>query len=51
MTTPIKIKPEAIEARSFAIIKEEFAERTGLRPEDLPASHFAIIQAGDSCHG
>ncbi len=44
MTTPIKIKPEAIEARSFAIIKEEFAERTGLRPEDLPASHFAIIQ-------
>ncbi len=44
MTTPIKIKPEAIEARSFAIIKEEFAERSGLRAEDLPAGHFAIIQ-------
>lgn len=44
MTTPIKIKPEAIEARSFEIIREEFMERTGLRPENLPPSQFDIIQ-------
>ena len=44
MSKPIKIKPEAIEAKSFAIIKEEFYQQTGKRPEDFPAEQFAVIQ-------
>ena len=38
------IKPEAIEARSFAIIAEEFHAQTGRRCEDFPPEQFAIIQ-------
>jgi len=38
------IKPEAIEARSFAIIAEEFHAQTGQRCEDFPREQFAIIQ-------
>ncbi len=38
------IKPDAIEARSFAIISEEFQEQTGRRREDFPPAQFAIIQ-------
>jgi precorrin-8X/cobalt-precorrin-8 methylmutase len=38
------IKPEAIEARSFAIIAEEFYAQTGRRPEEFPPQQFAIIQ-------
>jgi len=38
------IKPEAIEARSFAIIAEEFLSQTGRRCDDFPREQFAIIQ-------
>jgi len=38
------IKPEAIEARSFAIIAEEFHAQTGRRCEEFPREQFAIIQ-------
>lgn len=38
------IKPEEIEARSFAIIKEEFKSQTGRFPEDFPSDEFAVIQ-------
>lgn len=38
------IKPEAIEARSFAIIAEEFHEQTGRRCEEFPRAQFAVIQ-------
>lgn len=38
------IKPEAIEARSFAIIEEEFAAQTGLQPDAFPAREFAVIR-------
>jgi len=38
------IKPDEIEARSFTIIKEEFAAQTGRQPEDFPPGEFAVIQ-------
>lgn len=38
------IKPEAIEARSFAIITAEFYAQTGRHPEEFPPPQFAIIQ-------
>lgn len=38
------IKPEAIEARSFAIIAAEFYAQTGRHPEEFPRPQFAIIQ-------
>jgi len=38
------IKPEAIEAKSFAIIRAEFFEQTGRQPDDFPPAQFAIIQ-------
>lgn len=38
------IKPEAIEARSFAIIATEFEKQTGRKPEEFPRAQFAIIQ-------
>jgi len=39
-----KIAPERIEAASFAIIAQEFAERTGLRIDDIDPEEFAVIQ-------
>ncbi len=44
MPTPIKIKPTAIEAKSFAIIETEFFQQTGKHPEDFPTDQFAVIQ-------
>ncbi len=44
MNTAIPIKPEEIEARSFAIIREEFKTQTGRAPEEFPAREFAVIQ-------
>lgn len=45
MSTAITIiKPEEIEARSFAIIEEEFEAQTGRRPNDYPPQQFAVIQ-------
>lgn len=38
------IRPEAIEARSFAIIEEEFERETGRRPDEFPAAEFAVIR-------
>lgn len=38
------IRPEAIEARSFAIIEEEFEAQTGRRQEEFPPEEFAIIR-------
>ena len=38
------IKPEAIEAKSFAIIAEEFYQQTGRHPEEFTPAQFAIIQ-------
>ncbi|MDD5758674.1 MAG: precorrin-8X methylmutase [Desulfobulbaceae bacterium] len=38
------IKPEAIEARSFAIISEEFYAQTGRHHEEFPRAQFAVIQ-------
>lgn len=38
------IKPEEIEARSFAIIEEEFESQTGRRVADFPPKEFAVIQ-------
>ena len=45
MTTAITaIRPEAIEARSFAIIEEEFEQQTGRHQQEFPADQFAIIR-------
>lgn len=38
------IKPEAIEARSFAIIAEEFYAQTGRHCDEFPPAQFAVIQ-------
>ena len=38
------IRPGAIEARSFAIIEEEFERQTGRRPEEYSPQEFAIIR-------
>ena len=43
-TTITPIKPEAIEAKSFAIIHDEFLAECGQQPEDFPGGQFAIIQ-------
>jgi precorrin-8X/cobalt-precorrin-8 methylmutase len=40
----LPIRPEAIEARSFAIIEEEFEAQTGRRQEEFPPAEFAIIR-------
>ncbi len=44
MPKPIQIKPQAIEAKSFAIIAEEFFKQTGRRVDDFPKAEFAVIQ-------
>jgi len=44
MKEPIKIKPMAIESKSFAIIAEEFFQQTGKYPDDFSAAQFAVIQ-------
>ena len=45
MTAAItSIRPEAIEARSFAIIEEEFEAQTGRRPQEFAPEEFAIIR-------
>lgn len=46
MPTPAitMIRPEAIEARSFAIIEEEFERQTGRRADEFPAAEFAVIR-------
>ena len=40
----LQIKPLDIEAKSFAIIEEEFAARTGRRQQDFSAAQFAVIR-------
>jgi precorrin-8X/cobalt-precorrin-8 methylmutase len=40
----VTIRPEAIEARSFAIIEEEFEGQTGRRPQEFTPEEFAIIR-------
>lgn len=45
MTAAITIiRPEAIEARSFAIIEEEFENQTGRNPQEFAPEEFAIIR-------
>lgn len=44
MTEILSIKPTEIEAMSFAIIEDEFAERTGKLPADFPPEQFSVIQ-------
>jgi precorrin-8X/cobalt-precorrin-8 methylmutase len=44
MTTILPIKPAAIETRSFAIIEEEFFEKTGKHPQDFGPEQFAVLR-------
>lgn len=44
MTTILPIKPAAIEAKSFAIIEEEFHERTGMHQHDFSPEQFAVLR-------
>ncbi len=40
----LKIEPQDIETESFRIIEEEFEERTGINPDTLDPSEFAVIR-------
>lgn len=40
----LKIAPQDIEAESFRIIEEEYAERTGVNPATLDPNEFAVIR-------
>ena len=44
MTSILQIKPAAIEAKSFAIIEEEFHERTGMIQQDFTPEQFAVLR-------
>lgn len=44
MTMLKKVAPSEIENQSFAIIEEEFRERTGINPEELSTGSFQIIR-------
>ncbi len=44
MTEILSIKPAEIEAKSFAMIEEEFHAQTGKQPEDFPPEEFAVIR-------
>lgn len=40
----LKIGPQEIEAESFRIIESEFEEQTGIRPDTIDPSQFAVIR-------
>lgn len=44
MTILKQVAPAEIENQSFAIIEDEFRERTGINPDELPSGSFQIIR-------